>query len=83
MSYTEAIVRLAAADSMPAITAPMFSLAGAPNVMLETIKRGEEDDESYDSRTTIILRMFEQFGGHAKATLKMWVAFGATTRSYL
>jgi alpha-mannosidase len=48
-----------------------FEVTGAPNVMLETVKRGEDDMVEMDGRRTIILRLFEQYGGHAKATLRM------------
>jgi alpha-mannosidase len=37
--------------------------------MLETVKRGEDDIEG--EKTTVVLRLFEQYGGHAKATLRM------------
>ena len=54
-----------------------FSIRGAPNVILETIKRGEDDFT--DSRKsirpkTIVLRIYEAFGGHAQAFLRI---FGA------
>ena len=45
-----------------------FQIEGAPNVMLETIKRGV-DDESTGTEVTVILRLFERMGGHADATL--------------
>ncbi|KAK4688271.1 alpha-mannosidase, partial [Tremellales sp. Uapishka_1] len=47
-----------------------FKVENAPNVMLETVKRGEDDDFA-SGETTIILRLIEQFGGHARAILKM------------
>ena len=50
---------------------PQFSLEDAPNVMLETVKRGEDDDLVRGTQETIVLRMFEQFGGHARAKLRM------------
>ncbi len=43
-----------------------FAVQGAPNVFLETIKRGEDDSKK---TTTVILRLYEAFGGHANATL--------------
>ena len=49
-----------------------FRLVNAPNVQLETVKRAEDDDHS-SNRATIIIRLFEQLGGHAKPTLKMYV----------
>ena len=48
---------------------PPITLEGAPNVILETIKRGEDDEA--DGTFCIVLRMFEQYGGHARATLKL------------
>jgi alpha-mannosidase len=50
---------------------PRFSLEDAPNVMLETVKRGEDDELVKGTKETVVLRMFEQFGGHAKAKLRM------------
>lgn len=41
----------------------------APNVILETIKRGEDDEA--DGTFCVILRLFEQYGGHARGVLKM------------
>jgi alpha-mannosidase len=51
-----------------------FSIGGAPNVILETIKRS--DDEKFkgkkeDDSSVIILRLYEAFGGHAVAQLKI------------
>lgn len=57
----------------PLAAATPFKLHGAPNVMLETIKRGEDDKWTEDGEKTVILRLYEHFGGHAKATLNMWV----------
>ncbi|KAJ4488346.1 glycosyl hydrolases family 38 N-terminal domain-containing protein [Lentinula aciculospora] len=53
---------------------PSFAIHGAPNVFLETIKRGEYDDfdtssSESDYCTTVIARLYEAFGGHAHATL--------------
>ena len=61
------------------LSAPMhnfpFVVEGAPNVMLETVKRGEED---FDPIThveakgkSVVLRLFEHMGGQANASLKM------------
>ncbi len=49
---------------------------GAPNVFLETIKRGEYDDfttsdNDSESTTTVIARLYEAFGGHAQASVKI------------
>lgn len=53
-----------------------FVLEGARNVFLETIKRGEYDTfdhcvnfDDKDTTTTIILRLYEAFGGHAQVKL--------------
>lgn len=48
-----------------------FRVTGVRNVKLETIKRGEDDDALADGHKTIILRLYEHFGGHAQATIKM------------
>ncbi|OCF58446.1 alpha-mannosidase [Kwoniella mangroviensis CBS 10435] len=51
-----------------------FKLQNAPNVMLETIKRGEDDEFSShktDGKKTIVLRLYEHLGGHARAVLKV------------
>ena len=43
-----------------------FKIAGAPNVTLETVKRGEADrDEGH----TVVLRLVEKRGGHASFKL--------------
>lgn len=64
-----------APDLMSGLKAP-FIVEGARNVFLETVKRGEYDpfDEpaSFDKKehpTTIVLRMYEAYGGHAQAKL--------------
>lgn len=56
--------------STPHSAASPFKLVGAPNVQLETIKRAEDDDHS-STKATLIIRAFEQLGGHAKPTLKV------------
>lgn len=51
-----------------------FVVEGAKNVVAETIKLSEEDASSTSSHAAgkeIIVRLYEAFGGHAKATLKM------------
>ncbi|WOO78143.1 Alpha-mannosidase [Vanrija pseudolonga] len=45
-----------------------FTVSGARNVTLEAIKRGEDDTEANKS---VIIRLFEQFGGAANATLNI------------
>ncbi|KAG6840407.1 hypothetical protein C0991_006916 [Blastosporella zonata] len=49
-----------------------FTVEGARNVFLETVKRGENDDFSKESgTTTVVLRLYEAFGGHAQAMLRI------------
>ncbi|KAI0799601.1 glycosyl hydrolases family 38 N-terminal domain-containing protein [Irpex lacteus] len=45
-----------------------FTVQDANNVFLETVKRGELDHFAF---TSIILRLYEAYGGHARATLKI------------
>lgn len=53
---------------------PPFKLEGASNVFLETVKRGLYDDFSLNSEpasvVTVVLRLYEAFGGHAHPKLK-------------
>ncbi|ORX61679.1 hypothetical protein DM01DRAFT_1316510 [Hesseltinella vesiculosa] len=46
---------------------PQFRLEGAPNVVLDTIKKAEDSD-------CLILRLYEAYGGHASARLHCSVA---------
>ena len=51
-----------------------FVVEGARNVVAETIKRSEADAFSSSTNAAgkeIVVRLYEAFGGHAKATLKM------------
>ncbi|KAJ6546194.1 glycoside hydrolase family 38 protein [Mycena vulgaris] len=48
-----------------------FTVSGAPNVFLETIKRGEDDTLKASGATTVVLRLYEAFGGHAQAQLRI------------
>ncbi|KAJ3574050.1 hypothetical protein NP233_g2021 [Leucocoprinus birnbaumii] len=62
-------------NSSPHFKSP-FTISGARNVFLETVKRGEDDDFSSNTTTdsgpvTVILRLYEAFGGHAKVKLKV------------
>lgn len=52
-----------------AIKGPYGGITGAPNVTLETIKRGEDDSFEADGQRTVILRLFESYGGAAKVKL--------------
>jgi alpha-mannosidase len=53
---------------------PTISLSGDKNsgIVLETIKRGEDDEAN--GNKTVLLRLYEGKGGRAKATLKMYVS---------
>lgn len=42
---------------------------GAHNVILETVKRGDDDDISGSGPQTIVLRLYEAYGGHATVRL--------------
>ncbi|KAF9447763.1 glycoside hydrolase family 38 protein, partial [Macrolepiota fuliginosa MF-IS2] len=54
-----------------------FTISGARNIILETVKRGEYDDfeasvtDSESGSVTIILRLYEAFGGHGKVQLNI------------
>jgi len=48
-----------------------FRLEGAPNVFLETVKRGEDDFKPKASGVTVILRVYEAFGGHGSVRLHL------------
>lgn len=54
-----------------------FSVVGARNVVLDTVKRGEEDDFSPRSRhETVILRLYEAYGGAAQAKIAATIPEG-------
>lgn len=56
----------------PILSKSPFWLEGSPNVFLETIKRGEDDDFSSKSATkTVILRLYEAYGGHGRVRLRI------------
>lgn len=63
--------RLGSATTALTFTGNPFHVANAPNVILETVKRGEDDVHSEGNTQTLILRLFEQYGGHANAILQM------------
>ncbi|KAF7337346.1 Glycoside hydrolase family 38 protein [Mycena sanguinolenta] len=48
-----------------------FALAGAPNVIFDTMKRGEDDSFKAGGKNTIVCRAYEAFGGHARAQLRI------------
>lgn len=69
MSIT--IVRCIQSDNKIPCSPSPFMLSGARNVFLETIKRAEDDDftKSYAAKKTVVLRLYEAFGGHAYVKL--------------
>jgi alpha-mannosidase len=52
--------------------APFF-VSGGHNVFLETIKRGDDDDfsSSASSSTSVVLRLYEAYGGHGQVKLNI------------
>jgi alpha-mannosidase len=66
-------VKHTAPQSSDSITHPHgapFTVHGAHNVFLETIKRGEDDSfNKPEAPKTIILRLYEAYGGHATAKI--------------
>lgn len=49
-----------------------FTLSGTPNIFLETVKRGEDDNfEKPGDAMSVILRLYEAFGGHGHTQLKI------------
>jgi len=63
---------MATPDALAAAATPPFQVLGAPNVILETIKRGEDDDfDHFSGSSTVVLRLYEAFGGHAQAKLRL------------
>ena len=65
---TQRTVRYCSRDATRSLPAP-FRVDAAQNVILECFKRGEDDEKT--GKETIIVRLFEQFGGHATARLNM------------
>ncbi|KIK72580.1 glycoside hydrolase family 38 protein [Paxillus rubicundulus Ve08.2h10] len=56
----------------PRVSKSPFWLEGSPNVFLETIKRGEDDDFGVNGTTkTVVLRLYEAFGGHGRVELRV------------
>ncbi|KAG5643659.1 hypothetical protein DXG03_000539 [Asterophora parasitica] len=59
-------------DALMSTLGSPFFVDGARNVFLETVKRGENDDYASEAGvTTVILRLYEAFGGHAQAKLSI------------
>ncbi|KAG8964143.1 Glycoside hydrolase, 38 vacuolar alpha mannosidase [Tulasnella sp. 408] len=58
------------ADSL--LHTPPFVVEGAPSVILDTVKRGDDDDFSSSSADkTIVLRLYEALGGHSRPKIKI------------
>jgi len=59
----------------PLVHESPFRLEGAHNVILETIKRAEDDidlpKKKQRTGSTVILRLYEAYGGHATARLRI------------
>ncbi|KAL7422655.1 Glycoside hydrolase, 38 vacuolar alpha mannosidase [Cryptotrichosporon argae] len=68
-------LRLGRSPEAVSSAAPKFSVSGAENVFLETIKRGEDDvsatGKGKQETKTLILRFYEQYGGKARAKLQV------------
>ncbi|KAI0041688.1 glycoside hydrolase family 38 protein [Auriscalpium vulgare] len=62
-------VRFMPEGGLPLVAPRGFvALSGADNVILETVKRGDLDSDS-ENRRTVVLRLYEAFGGHATVKL--------------
>lgn len=46
-----------------------FQIVDTDNLILDTVKRGEDDEET--GRSTVVIRMFECLGGRTRGSLKM------------
>jgi alpha-mannosidase len=53
-----------------------FVVSGAHNVILETVKRGDDDDVSGSGPKTVVLRLYEAYGGHANVRLLLHTPVG-------
>jgi alpha-mannosidase len=62
-------IRTVEADAeIDALKTP-FEIIGADSIILDAVKRGEDDDET--GQKSIVIRMFESLGGRSRGTLKM------------
>ncbi len=62
------------APNLAGFSVSPFKVTGSKSVVLETIKRGEDDDFSTSAKgstRTVILRMYEAKGGKAVVKLQM------------
>jgi alpha-mannosidase len=64
------LVRFIPGGGAPSLAAPRspFMLSGAKNVFLETVKRGDLDSD-VDGKRTVVLRIYEAYGGHVQVNL--------------
>ncbi|KAF8155248.1 glycoside hydrolase family 38 protein [Mycena galopus ATCC 62051] len=69
--YIRALSPGVSARALNTTTLSPFALSGAPNVFLETVKRGEDDSHKAGGKTTVVLRLYEAFGGHARTQLRI------------
>jgi len=77
-SFTTVRCIPAGTEDILSVQRPPITLDGTRNVFLETVKRGEDDDfsspVSFDScssskPSTIVLRLYEAYGGHGEVNL--------------
>nr|GAT45299.1 glycoside hydrolase family 38 protein [Mycena chlorophos] len=74
--YIRSLGAGASARSLATTHSP-FDLVGAPNVFLETVKRGDDDTfTSSSGPKSVVLRIYEAFGGHAQAQLRIASGLG-------
>ena len=74
LRYAPEIVSLSAGSKAYLMHHGLITVEGATNVILETIKRGDDDDYSVSGKSkapTVILRLYEAYGGHAKTQIRM------------
>ncbi|KAJ7199975.1 glycoside hydrolase family 38 protein [Mycena pura] len=64
-------IRSLGADATLNTSNSPFAIAGAPNVFLETVKRGDDDSFKAGGTTSIVLRLYEAMGGHARGQLRI------------
>ncbi|KAJ7643881.1 glycoside hydrolase family 38 protein [Roridomyces roridus] len=74
--YMRILTDGASARALETTTNSPFAVSGAPNVILETVKRGEDDAFKAGGPATIVLRLYEAFGGHANAQLRVAAGLG-------
>ncbi|KAI5117584.1 hypothetical protein M0805_004579 [Coniferiporia weirii] len=73
----------AGSSALSSMGRPPFSIRGAPSVILETVKRGDSDALGNVTKPqTIVLRIYEALGGHARAVLRVAGALGVM-RAYI